>query len=277
MEEQNKLDRLPSVLLWVVVGAALILLIAYIWVFHGLPANESPPAWGAFGDYVGGILNPLVSSFTLVVAVRVWQLQKIELKNTHNEIKKQRNQQRFFDLLQIYQQVVNSIGYTERSGTPSIGKNALLKIRIALEERGGDDLESGDWCTLLAESCTHNLEMAPRSLQLLRAEWKNSEYGHLYANYFHTVTALLEEAPNLLDQEALRYIRLFRLQLSHDELVLLAYFMWLDDGGQQLLNLSKKCGLLENLHPDRKIDFGSVLPSSVFGMENPSSIHPSTC
>jgi hypothetical protein len=78
------LSRLP-------VAAAVItacLVFAYVFIFHKLPLDENPSAWGTFGDYMGGLLNPLISLFTLIVAVQVWLLQKTELRETKGALEK---------------------------------------------------------------------------------------------------------------------------------------------------------------------------------------------
>ena len=114
-QTDHKLDRLPNLLPWVIGVAAVVLIGTYFWAFNRLPSRESPPAWGAFGDYLGGILNPLVSTFTLIVAVKVWQQQKVEMRETQKALaeqvktaEQQRREQRFFDLLNVYYRTVVS-------------------------------------------------------------------------------------------------------------------------------------------------------------------------
>jgi predicted RNase H-like HicB family nuclease/uncharacterized membrane protein len=38
--------------------------------------------WGTFGDYVGGILNPVIASFAFYLIAKTYELQKTELKAT---------------------------------------------------------------------------------------------------------------------------------------------------------------------------------------------------
>lgn len=251
-KEEDGLNRFLNSLPYLVGIIAIILISACVLSFYVLKIESNIGEWGAFTDYLGGILNPLISTFTLLVAIKVWNLQKSELSETRMELSKQRNQQRFFDLLEIYNQVISNLG----------GKSNLSKIRHELESRGNENIEQGDWCPILTRACGFNDE----AVVLLRSEWKDSEYGQLYANYFLTIAAILEEAPDLLGNELERYIRLFRLQLSHDELVLIAYFVWLDENGHGLLVQCKRYGLLKNLHLTRIDNFKNFLPASVFGI-----------
>ena len=91
---ENRSDSLGQVTwlhpLPVIAGVlALLLIIGYALTFKALPAGENPAAWGTFGDYMGGLLNPLISLFTLMVAMQVWKLQKTELLETRKAIEEQ--------------------------------------------------------------------------------------------------------------------------------------------------------------------------------------------
>lgn len=66
---------------------ALSLVVVYAFTFRKLPAGENPAAWGTFGDFVGGLLNPLFGFLTLLVALRVLQFQRLEFKKTLDALK----------------------------------------------------------------------------------------------------------------------------------------------------------------------------------------------
>lgn len=74
---------------WLAGGFAIFLLVAYGWIFRSLPWTENPSSWGAFGDYIGGLLNPTIALFTLMVAVQVWRLQRTQLLETKLALEKQ--------------------------------------------------------------------------------------------------------------------------------------------------------------------------------------------
>lgn len=59
----------------------LAVFIFYFVNFHnGL--SKSNADWGTFGDYVGGILNPVIAATVLYWIVETFKLQKMELKET---------------------------------------------------------------------------------------------------------------------------------------------------------------------------------------------------
>jgi hypothetical protein len=50
--------------------------------------SERQEHWGQFGDYVGGVLNPFVALFALIMLIVSVRLQSIRnLKETRNELK----------------------------------------------------------------------------------------------------------------------------------------------------------------------------------------------
>ncbi|MFZ2170358.1 MAG: hypothetical protein WAW61_12055, partial [Methylococcaceae bacterium] len=60
----------------------------YLFNFHyGLSINNDD--WGTFGDYFGGILNPVIAVFVLYLVVETYKLQKTELQETKRLINDQ--------------------------------------------------------------------------------------------------------------------------------------------------------------------------------------------
>jgi len=70
-------------------GAALIC--SYV-IYFGLVLQQSPAQdsdkWGAFGDFFGGILNPIVAFGAFYWLTQSVKLQKIELAETRRELEK---------------------------------------------------------------------------------------------------------------------------------------------------------------------------------------------
>jgi hypothetical protein len=74
---------------WLIVGAVLLFAaFAYRANFEG-PLSNDQGVWGQFGDFFAGILNPLISFLTLLVASKVWQLQQRELRETKKTLEQQ--------------------------------------------------------------------------------------------------------------------------------------------------------------------------------------------
>jgi len=235
-------------------AAALALVYAGIW---SLPIHKSGGELGQMGDFFGGLLNPLVSLLTLFVAISVWQLQKTELKVTNEAMKsqdetakQQRQEQRFFDLLNVYYRTVESISYLHKPLGPYAdsperfeGKAAIAawlesshSLKQLVENKGNSLLgEPGD-----RESHAHPVHQSA-------VAWTTGRAKNFFDSYFRVVRHLLTEAPSLLGDQHWRYVSLFRAQLSEAELIVLAYHLWLDPNGQNMTPLFSKYHLLDDL------------------------------
>ncbi|WAG12386.1 hypothetical protein NRZ32_04405 [Aeromonas dhakensis] len=76
---------IPHVLISLVI---LLTVGAYILNFHNLPISQETGNWGTFGDYIGGILNPLISFTALLYLIKAYRSQKQELEETKDVLKK---------------------------------------------------------------------------------------------------------------------------------------------------------------------------------------------
>lgn len=264
-EEAAWLGRLP-----VAVGVIIaLLLFTYAWTFSKLPVDENPAAWGAFGDYMGGLLNPLISLFTLMVAVQVWRMQKTELLETRKAVEEQgktaeqqRREQRFFDLLNLYKSTVESISVEQVSGNGQVrtfsGKRAFSSLTSNRLSRKLTPLfePRGSWGAFLEPAMHHEI-----------AEIWSQESSFL-DHYFRVIFTLLREAEPLLQNDRFRYIKMLRAQLSRDEINLLALNLIFDEEGKRMRGLVATYGFLKHLQKSdlRDIAERELLPLS-FGRQ----------
>ncbi|MBW7675653.1 hypothetical protein [Chryseobacterium chendengshani] len=89
----------PSQTYWLIISGSMLSLIIllvpialYVMDFHEYKRSTDPSDWGTFGDYLGGVLNPIISFLTLLVTIIIAvTIGKIEKKNhdetLHNSIK----------------------------------------------------------------------------------------------------------------------------------------------------------------------------------------------
>lgn len=237
--------------------------LAYTLTFHTQPATENPSAWGTFGDYIGGLLNPLISLFTLMVAMQVWKLQKTELIETQKALKEQaktseqqRQEQRFFDLLGLYQRTVDSITYLDRVSenvdapvVQSAGKQALgnwladrLPPQLAKFRRDGLNNKLYRTDPYSSDSTTYQI-----TKESLTVEWNSNSASNQFDHYLRVIFRVLTESEALLCDQHYRYVKLFRAQLSRAELILIGFNLWLDEEGKGMAPLAAKYGLLKHL------------------------------
>lgn len=256
-------------LLAVAGAAALALVYVGIWSF---PIHKSGGDLGQMGDFFGGLLNPLVSLLTLFVAISVWQLQKTELELTRDELKetkeamksqdetakRQRQEQRFFDLLNIYQRTMDSISHTQPR---SAGGNA----RELLTSEGKQAISSWLRQTTLDRTAVGSFDTNLLEVKV-EEHWQKFDAPGMFSHYFRVVFRILSESEAMLADQHFRYIKLFRAQLSRSELIILAYNLWLDEEGRQMIPLAEKYGLLKHLPKGHlRTTLEQELPPQVFG------------
>ncbi|MBV1807494.1 hypothetical protein [Pseudomonas viridiflava] len=63
------------------------LILAYIINFHSHAISSDPGDWGALGDYLGGITNPLISAIALIYLAKAYYTQKAELAETRSALR----------------------------------------------------------------------------------------------------------------------------------------------------------------------------------------------
>lgn len=91
-QELIKLDRDIRIALWVAIVIIIVVPGSYcLWFVlqAKLPISIQPGDWGTFGDYFGGLLNPVMGLFALYWLTKSVRLQKEELFETRSELAKQ--------------------------------------------------------------------------------------------------------------------------------------------------------------------------------------------
>lgn len=246
---------------WLAGALAIILVVSYAIAFHPLPINERPDAWGQFGDYMGGLLNPLISLFTLIVAVSVWRLQKTELLETRKALEEQgrtaeqqRREQRFFDLLNLYRSTVDSIVIEKNPATGIVGRVLGVDTGVPRSSFSGKRAFSlltssagpfpSELLDLFAPRNSFNIPSIPPAADILEA-WNNN--SPMLDHYFRVIFTLLREAEPLLQNDRYRYIKILRAQLSRDEVCLIAMNLLYDEEGKRMRELVSEYGFLKHL------------------------------
>jgi Putative phage abortive infection protein len=265
---------------WFVLAAAFVLLILAYWLsFSKYGWSTNPDAWGQFGDFLGGVLNPLVSLaalFALVISVR---MQRAELKDTRAELiearkvateqaktaDQQRREQRFFDLLNLYQRTVDSLSWYDTK-TSVIGKQAMSNwiydfSRITNLHPIHIFIQRGFFENNRPGHPYHEIS----NLDILTRSWNSTEISNYIDPYFRVIHQILAEANDLLGADAQRYIKLLRAQFNNSELTLITLNIWLNPEGTTIRSYATKYGLLKHLpEGNLKTEVAKVFEAAVF-------------
>lgn len=212
----------------------LVLVVAYIVTFYQNGWAKDPDTWGQLGDYIGGLLNPLVAGFALLALVASVRLQKAELSATREELKEsrqamqeqakiaeqQRSEQRFFDCMGFYQKMVDG-QKAIKNNTLYYGKEAILvnyqEIMNGfainyLHDRMEDSNDSREIFVIIKNSEKFIFEE-----KLING----------VKNYSRTVLSLIETICDSLQSKNHNYIKIFINQLTEDELCyIMIYFLF---------------------------------------------------
>lgn len=90
-DNNKKVDALD-----VVFGIAFVFIILvvsfYGWNFRGSSISDNVSNWGAFGDYVGGVVNPILAFFSFMALLITLDLQRKQLNKTEEQLELNREE-----------------------------------------------------------------------------------------------------------------------------------------------------------------------------------------
>lgn len=181
-------------------GAIAIFLLLSIFAINFRKADFSSQVaeWGQFGDYMGGLLNPLFGliSLVLVAATLRSQTQAAKLQAFENQ---------FFSLLQMHNDIVQSIDRKMTDKTIMHGRDCFRLF----------------YRKIVATSQRDRVPMATSYQKFIETDgW---EIEHYYRTVYHLFKHV-KEGHNQIEATELqqkRYYDLIKSQISQYELVLL--------------------------------------------------------
>ena len=167
---------------------------------------------GTYGDFVGGVLGAL---FTIISAILLWStlnLQREATRSNEAESKSQRFNDLFFELLHLYQSVVNEL-WSANKDTQYNNKDFFDVEKFELQTRYNN-----------------------KKIQFTFDQHKTRTTGYYMlfytthrskiAVYYRTLYRLYDliDSTNLLyEDEKIRYAKMIRVQLTESELFFIRY------------------------------------------------------
>lgn len=225
-------------------------------------------SFGEWGDFFGGVLNPILTFLTFMGLLITIVIQQTELKESRKEfkrsadalddqsksLKKQNFESTFFQMLSLHNDIVNSVDLVEKeSGNITKGRDCfrVFYTRLARLYRETKNKGKGKY--------------PPESIARLSYTlfWKDhqTELGH-YFRYLYNLIKFVDES----EFSEGPYIKLIRAQLSDQELFLLFYNS-VSDHGQKFRNYIEKYELFDNMPIIRILDERhlKLYPESAYG------------
>ena len=255
-DDEKLYGAIPAIIRFVpaVAGIALVVSVA-VYVFHfsgGLADNHS--RWGEFGDYLGGILNPIFALLALLALLFTIVLQSRELRNSTRELptsalalkeqsaslKTQNFERTFFAMVRLHHDIIKDLDLvTARHGRPSPGSSTVGRdcFRVFFDKLKSDHEDATRTFT------GHGQQIIVQNAYLRFYE----KHQHDVAHYFRNLHRILKFVDESAVANKTEYTGILRAQLSSYELALLFYNA-LHPAGDKLKQHVERYAMLENLN-----------------------------
>lgn len=178
---------------------------------------------GEFGDFFGGVLNPILTFLMFVGLIITIVMQKSELVLARNEFERTANalneqsvsskqqviENTFFNLLKLQSDIVESLKFND----------GILCCALNVN----DDDTTGR--AVFSSIISWMTDSKNKDRSLSNYESFQETENHVIGHYFRALYQVLKfiNDSDITDKEKLRYSRLMRAQLSSDELTLLCF------------------------------------------------------
>lgn len=249
-EGNNSLYDVGIWVLLAIAGASTIGVIA-----TGARRVEQFKELGTWGDFVGGLLNPILTFITFLAVLLTILLQRQELSLTRKEMKRSANalekqdntlnkqsfENTFFEMLRLHNTILDSIDLRNaESGHVTKGRDAFSVFYNRLTK-----IYRGNWDK--AKSKHGKREVSELAYFLF---WKDAktELGH-YFRFLFNFFRFIENSE--VDDDF--YPKLLRSQLSDQELLILFYNN-ISEHGEPFRHYANKYELFDNLPVERLLD-----------------------
>lgn len=254
-------------------GFAGILIVALLAVavyankfIDGNGLSNSQEVWGQFGDFIGGLLNPMIGALTVFLLLISVHVQRKEFRNSIAEMKAsnaalevqrraselQNIEQTFFIWLESYREIVGGLAGREHLRERL---DAFLGSKKILEELAESQrsLERVIGKLPLTNSPADEEHISNSLKDLVLREWEElyKAEAHNIAGMFRTLYQLIkwvhkQESNVLSTEKKYHFISIARAQLSDAELIYL-FYNGFTERGRKFNNLINRYALFDNL------------------------------
>lgn len=107
-----------SFLIYIISAAILILFVVGIYAlnFMDYVRSKNVSDWGVYGDYVGGVLSPILTFTSLILIAKTFKLQRQDLREQQEDSRKQRFENVFFAMLNLHKNKIKEINGMGKTG-----------------------------------------------------------------------------------------------------------------------------------------------------------------
>ncbi|MGG5288854.1 putative phage abortive infection protein [Pseudomonas shirazensis] len=226
-----------------IISCLLIFVFVYPFTVIGSP-TKGPEKLGPIGDFVGGLLNPLLSFGAFIILINTFRQQRKDGAQAETNHNKMLENQRFFDLISLTHESARGVHLTlerdlERSPASS---NPILATTETFENH----LAIGQTWKLLKPE-VEKIEITPeeyervyKSRMKIYIKWRTT-YWPIIGSYFETVLFIIEQyatydVSSHQNAQSEFYARIIRHQMTTSERNILFYEMLHSDSYYKLMS-----------------------------------------
>lgn len=202
----------PILLKVFIVACCFVALLFCIAVGIALAGKDA----GVFGDFFGGVTNPILTFLTIVGLLITIVMQQDATREARDQASRQMFDASFFQMLTLLNSMVNEFEVVDDEGKRlARGKDCFRHMHKTLKANYNHGFEVDEMHKTCAAYAT-----------------VYGEFGYILPHYFRVVFNIIKsvERSKLSGEEKLYYVRLLRAQLSNHETGIIFYNSLTTDG-----------------------------------------------
>ncbi|WP_346815499.1 putative phage abortive infection protein [Aeromonas hydrophila] len=183
---------------------------------------EKGESWGQFGDFLGGVLNPIFTLMTFFGVIITIALQKLELRAAREEYKKSANaldtqaiENTFFNMLNLHYKITENLKFDAE---------AFMEVYSLHLPYSKNNSRNGTAAfsllfDIFLSNAAYNME---KTFEIYRHLQNNYNYifGHYFRNLYQIIRFVAKN-DNIKTEHKKKYMNMLRAHLSSDELFFL--------------------------------------------------------
>jgi uncharacterized membrane protein len=253
-----------AVALLIGAGGWLLLVALYFYRFPG-GLSERPADWGVFGDYLGGVLGPILAFASFIVVLVSLFESRIQAADERRARGIETLMTAFTRLIERVAETVHDLRY-ERTRVTPLG---LAAASASVDEVRGREAFRAMFQHALKSPYLHDAgaREAPSAERYAALMKKlDADWGYELGVYFRLLNHLFTfiDLADLPLEERTRLANFARAQISSYELSMLFYNGLWGEGRASFKPLAEKYGLFKHLQPEHVLDARDLKPGALY-------------
>lgn len=176
-EDKMNYQKLKLIIAGLCGSAVIFSVVIYTIIFYDTPVSNNTQDWGAFGDYLGGILNPIIGIVNLVVLVYISvTIENTEERRHRNNLDSQRKMSLYTIKYDSLREVSNLLHKIQPEFVQSEEKSELKILLLNNELRAFVNRNSYLFENIDSSTNYQKLSESIKKLSIISGQYYISEY-----------------------------------------------------------------------------------------------------